>query len=123
MFQYANPGGGNNTTYAYKVIYDMNYYFSVNYECTTTTKMIPAFVVEHILAGYPIYGSFSPGHAVVIRGVNGNTNTFSVMNPTSGNYEAGSIASDYTWSFISATTGNLFTLRCYGHYKFLNPSV
>lgn len=119
MFKVANPTGTDVGANIDDVIFDMNYYFSVNYAANHTTKIAPVYAIEHLSAGYPIYGSFSPGHATVIRGINSLVNTYTVMNPTSGSYEAGSISSDFVWSFISVTTGKKFTLKAYGYYKFL----
>lgn len=124
MFKVANPSGGDNPATTNNVIYDMNYYFSLNYSANHTTQIAPIYVIEHLSAGYPIYGAYSSqtssiGHAVVIRGINSTLNTYSIMNPTSGSYESGSISSNYTWSFISVTTGNSFQLSSYGYYKFL----
>lgn len=115
-----------------EAIQGMNDYYAMNYTPKNGTSINKNDALEQLLAGYPIYGRFEvytgitpgptqpsgSGHAVVIRGINLLTDTFSVMNPASNatDYTMGSF-SDGTWKFISDYDGRTWQLSSYGWHK------
>lgn len=105
--------------YTEDVFYHFNDVFHTTWLYEYTTTIAPSTALTYLAAGYPLYGDFTRtggAHAVVIRGVNTSTKTFSVMNPTptTSNYTAGTISSSNVWTFISGYSGSLYTLRSYG---------
>lgn len=119
-------GGTDKKLFLHEVISYFNKYFSADYAYQYLTALDPDFVVERLYAGYPLFGSFyrikdgeKMGHAVVIKGANYATYTFSVMNPTptTTNYTSGTVSSSKVWTFISANSGELYTLEGVGYYS------
>lgn len=105
----------------------MDEYYEMNYDPQTSVSSIDKnFVLAQLTNGFPIYGSFDGkaddgstwGHAVTIRGINLNTNVFSVMNstPTTTGYTLGTF-SDGPWKFVSDYSGATYTLRGYGYRR------
>ena len=106
--------------YIEDVFYRFNAVFNTTWLYEYTTTINPLVALTYLNAGYPLYGDFTQqngAHAVVIRGINTYTRTFSVMNPnpTTSGYTAGTISNDNVWTFISEYSGTLYTLRSYGY--------
>lgn len=102
------------------VIANYNLHYDKTYTYQTSATRSPSFVLNLLVDGCPLYGSFSTGdagHAVVIRGINTNTKTFSVMNPTptTTSYTTGSISTTNIWKFVNAYDGYQYTLRAYAY--------
>lgn len=107
-------------------------HYGLNYVPKNGTSINKDFALEQLLAGYPIFGAFEVytgftpgpnqptgvGHAVVIRGINLLTNTFSIMNPTptTTGYTMGSFSSG-TWKYVCEFSGKTYELRTYGNHK------
>lgn len=88
------------------------------YSSSNSFAINPSLILTYLNAGYPLYGDFSRtggAHAVVIRGVNSSTRTFSVMNPnpTTSGYTSGTFSSSNVLTFISGYSGSSYTLRSY----------
>lgn len=105
--------------YTEDVIYNLNYYFGVDWGYTYTTTLAPSVILSYLIDNYPLYADFTRSngaHAVVIRGVSTSLNTFSVMNPTPSTtgYTSGTISSNNTLTFVSGYSGVTYTLRSFG---------
>lgn len=125
-------GGTQKGLNTVQTIQGMNDYYAMNYTPKNGASINKDLALQQLLAGYPIYGDFvvytgitpgpaqpsGGGHAVVIRGINLLTSTFSVMNPASNitDYTMGSFSGG-TWKFVSDYDGRTWELRSYGHYK------
>lgn len=109
------------------VIDNMNYWFNAGWSYGRVNSLSPQTVLDYLIEDYPLYGNFkethyvggsavSTAHAVVIRGVNTSSKTFSVMNPTptTSGYTPGTISSDNVWKFVNSYGGTTYTLNAYG---------
>ena len=107
-------------------IQNFNEWFNADYGYSYAANISKSFILNQLVAGYPLFGGFCRGndnyHAVVIRGINTAANTFSVMNtsPTTTGYTAGTISSSGELSFISANSGYTYSLYNAGHYLYVD---
>lgn len=105
---------------------NFNEWFNADYGYSYAANISKSFILNQLVAGYPLFGGFCRGndnyHAVVIRGINTAANTFSVMNPspTTTGYTAGTISSSGELSFISANSGYTYSLYNAGHYLYVD---
>ena len=111
-------GGQDTGMVTENIFYRFNEVFHTVWLYEYTTKINPSLILTYLNAGYPLYGDFSRtggAHAVVIRGVNSSTRTFSVMNPnpTTSGYTSGTFSSSNVLTFISGYSGSSYTLRSY----------
>lgn len=112
-------GGNDVGAYIEHVFYRFNDVFHTIWSYEYTTTIAPDLAMFYLERGYPLYGDFTRkggAHAVVIRGTNTVTKTFSIMNPTptTTGYTTGTISTSNVWSFISGYSGSVYTLRAYG---------
>lgn len=86
-------------------------YFNINYNTFTASASDLSFNLVSILnklgAGHPLFGGFdcttsADGHAMVIRGINLGSNTYSAMDPATASYSSGTIRR------LTPSTGALF---------------
>lgn len=100
----------------------MNQYYEMNYDPKENGPTIDKnFAFAQLTNGFPLWGAFNgpkSAHVAVIRGINLNTNAFSVMNPTASTtgYTLGTF-SDGSWKFVSEHSGNTFVMYGYGYRR------
>ena len=104
------------------VVINMNSYYNTNYVRSSNTTPSITTILNSLALEKPVYGSFRHSgnnyHAIVIRGANSSTRTFSVMNPTPNvnGYTAGTVSSSDVWTFYCPEGNATYTLSQHLRY-------
>lgn len=110
-------GGINETKDMDFVINGISSTYGIQYTHNYAPRIGSATVIAQLQNGYPFFGGFVNGlaHMVVIRGINPNVNTFSVMDPATATYVQCTIGT-YSWQYTSPQ-GITLSLIEYGFHK------